>query len=74
MSRFCSASRGVGQLPAFILVSKSMNNVAEAFFNSPVDSFDLSKDWGRSADDQRHRLVGTGTINSRASSSSAMPV
>jgi Carboxypeptidase regulatory-like domain/TonB dependent receptor-like, beta-barrel len=44
--------------------SKSMNNVGEAFFNSPIDPFDLSKDWGRSDDDQRHRLVATGTINS----------
>ena len=26
--------------------SKSMNDVGEAFFNSPIDPFDLSKDWG----------------------------
>jgi hypothetical protein len=42
--------------------SKSMNNVGEAFFNSPIDPFDLSKDWGRSDNDQRHRLVVTGII------------
>jgi hypothetical protein len=42
--------------------SKSMNNVGEAFFNSPIDPFDLSKDWGRSDNDQRHRLVVTGAI------------
>jgi len=47
--------------------SKSMNNVGEAFFNSPIDPFDLSKDWGRSDDDQHHRLVVTGTINSPSS-------
>jgi hypothetical protein len=42
--------------------SKSMNNVGEAFFSSPIDPFDLSKDWGRSDNDQRHRLVVTGAI------------
>jgi hypothetical protein len=44
--------------------SKSMNNVGENFFSSPIDPFDLSKDWGRSDDDQRHRLVVTGAITS----------
>ena len=38
-------------------LSKSKNNVGEFFFSSPIDPFDLSKDWGRSDDDQRHRLV-----------------
>jgi carboxypeptidase family protein/TonB-dependent receptor-like protein len=42
--------------------SKSMNNLGEAFFSSPIDPFDLSKDWGRSDNDQRHRLVVTGAI------------
>ena len=45
-------------------LSKSMNNVGEAFFSSPIDPFDLSKDWGRSDDDQRHRLVINGTVHS----------
>ncbi len=44
--------------------SKSMNNVGENFFSSPIDPFDLSKDWGRSDDDQRHRLVINGSVNS----------
>jgi len=44
--------------------SKSMNNVGQNFFSSPIDPFDLSKDWGRSDDDQRHRLVVNGSINS----------
>ncbi len=43
-------------------VSKAMNNVGENFFSSPIDPTDLSKDWGRSDDDQRHRLVVNGTI------------
>ena len=37
-------------------LSKSLNNLGEFFFSSPIDPFDLSKDWGRSDDDQRHRL------------------
>jgi Carboxypeptidase regulatory-like domain/TonB dependent receptor len=45
-------------------LSKSMNNVGENFFSSPIDPFDLSKDWGRSDDDQRHRLVVSGAANS----------
>jgi hypothetical protein len=38
-------------------LSKAMNNVGEFFFSSPIDPSDLEKDWGRSDDDQRHRLV-----------------
>jgi hypothetical protein len=45
-------------------LSKSMNNVGETFFSSPIDPFDLSKDWGRSDDDQRHRLVINGAVHS----------
>jgi hypothetical protein len=44
-------------------LSKSMNNVGEFFFSSPIDPFDLSKDWGRSDDDQRHRLVINGSAH-----------
>jgi hypothetical protein len=43
-------------------LSKSMNNLGEFFFSSPIDPFDLSKDWGRSDDDQRHRLVISGAV------------
>jgi hypothetical protein len=43
-------------------LSKSMNNVGENFFSSPIDPTDLSKDWGRSDDDQRHRLVMNGVV------------
>jgi hypothetical protein len=44
-------------------LSKGMNNVGEFFFSSPIDPFDLEKDWGRSDDDQRHRLVVHGAVN-----------
>jgi len=43
-------------------LSKSMNDVGEAFFSSPIDPTDLRRDWGRSDDDQRHRLVINGTV------------
>ena len=45
-------------------LSQAMNNVGETFFSSPIDPFDLSKDWGRSDDDQRHRFVVSGGVNS----------
>src|SRR5262249_21389304 len=44
-------------------LSKSMNDVGEAFFSSPIDPTDIMRDWGRSEDDQRHRLVINGTGN-----------
>jgi hypothetical protein len=48
-------------------LSKSMNNVGEAFFSSPVDPTDIMRDWGRSDDDQRHRLVVSGAVNTSMS-------
>jgi len=45
-------------------LSSSMNNVGEFFFSSPIDPTDIMRDWGRSDDDQRHRLVVNGTVNS----------
>jgi hypothetical protein len=51
-----------GRVRASYTLSKSLNNVGEAFFNSPIDPLDLSKDWGRSDDDQRHRLVLDGSV------------
>jgi hypothetical protein len=44
-------------------LSKAMDDVGEFFFSSPIDPFDLSQDWGRSDDDQRHRLVINGAIH-----------
>ena len=45
-------------------LSKSMNDLGEAFFSQPVDPTNVMRDWGRSDDDQRHRLVINGTVNS----------
>jgi hypothetical protein len=44
-------------------LSKAMDNVGQNFFSSPIDAFDLSKDWARSDNDQRHRLVVSGGVN-----------
>jgi outer membrane receptor protein involved in Fe transport len=44
-------------------LSKSMNDIGEAFFSAPIDPTDIMRDWGRSDDDQRHRLVINGTVN-----------
>jgi len=56
-----------GEYRVSYTLSKSMNNVGEFFFSSPIDPFDLSRDWGRSDDDQRHRLA----INAAARTSTA---
>jgi hypothetical protein len=53
-----------GQYRISYTLSKAMNNVGEFFFSSPIDPFDLSRDWGRSDDDQRHRFVMSGTLQS----------
>ena len=53
-------------------LSKSMNNLGEFFFSSPIDPFDLSKDWGRSDDDQRHRLAISGALQTHGFQLSGM--
>ncbi|MEZ5319930.1 MAG: TonB-dependent receptor, partial [Vicinamibacterales bacterium] len=55
-----------GQYRVSYTLSKSTNNVGEAFFNGPIDPFDLAKDLGRSDGDQRHRLVVTGAVRTPA--------
>jgi hypothetical protein len=44
--------------------SKSLDNVGEFFFSSPVNLSNIWQDYGRSDDDQRHRVVFDGTIHS----------
>jgi len=48
-------------------LSKAMDDVGEFFFSAPIDPFDLSKDWARSDDDQRHRLVINAAVQSSSS-------
>ena len=52
-----------GSIRVSYTLSKAMDNVGEFFFSSPIDPFDLSKDWSRADDDQRHRLVANAAVN-----------
>src|SRR5262249_9352411 len=52
--------------------SKANDNVGEFFFSSPIDNFNIWQDWGRSDDDQRHRLVIDGAIQSHGFQLSGM--
>ena len=44
-------------LRASYTYSKAMDDVGEFFFSAPIDNFNIWKDWGRSDDDQRHRVA-----------------
>lgn len=44
--------------------SKSLDNLGEFFFSSPIDNANIWRDYGRSDDDQRHRVVLDGAIHS----------
>jgi hypothetical protein len=44
--------------------SKALNNVGEFFFSTPIDQYNIWRDYGRSDDDQRHRFVFDGNIHS----------
>jgi hypothetical protein len=52
--------------------SKALTDVGEFFFSSPIDNFNIWRDWGRSDDDQRHRLVFDGTARYRGFQLSGM--
>jgi outer membrane receptor protein involved in Fe transport len=51
-----------GQYRVSYTYAKAMSNVGEFFFSSPIDPFDLDKDWSRADDDQRHRLSVNGSV------------
>jgi hypothetical protein len=61
-----------GHLRVSYTLSRSMNDVGEFFFSSPLDPFDVNRDWGRSDDDQRHRLVVSGTVQSSTAPASSI--
>jgi hypothetical protein len=52
-----------GQYRVSYTLSKAMANVGEFFFSSPIDPFDIEKDWSRADSDQRHRLVANGAVD-----------
>jgi hypothetical protein len=43
--------------------SKALDNVGEFFFSSPINNFNIWQDYGRSDDDQRHRVAVDGSIH-----------
>jgi hypothetical protein len=51
--------------------SKAMNDVGEFFFSSPINNYNVWQDWGRSDDDQRHRLTLDGSIHTPATQSNS---
>jgi outer membrane receptor protein involved in Fe transport len=51
-----------GQYRVSYTLSKAMDDVGQFFFSSPIDPTDISKDWSRSDNDQRHRLVVNGAV------------
>ena len=42
--------------------SKALDDVGEFFFSSPINNFNVHQDRGRSDDDQRHRVVFNGYV------------
>jgi hypothetical protein len=52
--------------------SKALDNVGEFFFSSPIDMHNIWLDWARSDDDQRHRVVATGTLHTRVADITAI--
>ena len=49
-----------------------MDNVGEFFFSSPIDNANIWRDYGRSDDDQRHRVVFDGAVHSHGFQLSGM--
>lgn len=45
--------------------SKALDNVGEFFFSAPMDNFNIWRDYGRSDDDQRHRVAVDGAVHAR---------
>jgi hypothetical protein len=52
--------------------SRAMDNVGEFFFSSPIDNANIWRDYGRSDDDQRHRVVFDGAAHSHGFQISGM--
>ncbi len=50
--------------------SKALDNVGEFFFSSPIDNFNIWKDYSRADDDQRSRLTFEGSVHTSAGKAS----
>jgi hypothetical protein len=56
------ASRGrAGSHRLSYTLSRALDDAGNAFFSAPQDNFNVHDDWGRSDNDQRHRLVLSGS-------------
>jgi hypothetical protein len=51
-----------GSLRVSYTLSKAMDDAGNAFFSSPQDNANVHDDWGRSDNDQRHRVVLSGNV------------
>lgn len=51
--------------------SKALDNVGEFFFSAPINNFNIWQDYGRSDDDQRHRLAFEGAVHSSSAAASS---
>jgi len=61
---FLQRPAGWGSYRVSYTWSKALDNVGEFFFSAPINNFNIWQDYGRSDDDQRHRLVFDGNIHS----------
>lgn len=52
--------------------SKAIDDVGQFFFSSPQNNFNIAADRARSDNDQRHRLVASGTVSTPASRGNAI--
>ena len=51
-----------GDLRASYTLSRTFDDAGNAFFSSPQDNNDVRADWGPSDNDQRHRVVVSGSL------------
>jgi hypothetical protein len=52
--------------------SKAIDDVGQFFFSSPQNNFNIAADRARSDNDQRHRLVASGTVSTPTSRANTM--
>ena len=63
----------VGAITAFrTRIRRLLTMLGEFFFSSPINNFNIWQDYGRSDDDQRHRVVFDGTIHAPTGASNTI--
>ncbi len=53
-----------GDLRVSYTYSKALDDVGEFFFSAPLNNYNIWQDYGRSDDDQRHRVAVSGSVRS----------